>query len=117
MRGHAVLQKCQVGLANDNYKSEATLNYELFLHSSVSSHVDKHRCNAGVYAATEGITIRYKFKLYLQSNTLIIMATMLIVVILTGLIFLLMRRRRARSKAHLHKERIYMQSLAASPVE
>lgn len=45
------------------------------------------------------------------------MATMLIVVILTGLIFLLMRRRRARSKAHLHKERIYMQSLAASPVE
>ncbi|KAH8403342.1 hypothetical protein KR222_011073, partial [Zaprionus bogoriensis] len=55
--------------------------------------------------------------LCLQSNSLIIMATMLIAVVIAGVVILLMRRRRARTKAHLQKERIYMQSLAASPVE
>lgn len=45
------------------------------------------------------------------------MATMLIAVILAGLVIMLMRRRRAQTKAHLHNERIYMQSMATAPVE
>ncbi|XP_060666375.1 vascular endothelial growth factor receptor 2 [Drosophila nasuta] len=51
------------------------------------------------------------------SNSLIIMATLLIAVILTGLLMLLMRRRRARNNAQLQKEQIYMQSFGAAPVE
>ncbi|TDG46732.1 hypothetical protein AWZ03_006912 [Drosophila navojoa] len=51
------------------------------------------------------------------SNSLIVMTTLVFVVFCVGLLTLLLRRRRARAKDKLHKNQIYMQSLAVSPVE
>ncbi|XP_046866526.1 fibroblast growth factor receptor 3 [Drosophila willistoni] len=51
------------------------------------------------------------------NNSVIVTCTLLIIVILSGFIVSVLRRRRAQSKAKLHSEEIYLQSLAATAIE
>lgn len=52
-----------------------------------------------------------------QSSPLIVMTTLALVTLFAGLLTILLYRRRARAKDQLHKNQIYMESLAISPVE